>query len=112
MPNPSIQALVDDTVVLINDEDATAYDNDKDWLPNAKLGLRTMLNLRPDLALGQYGTLVINDITLASLFPFDEQFIPPFRDFLVFMAGRKDGEWTDRGHAMAAYRFFKDYLQA
>lgn len=110
MANPTIQSIVDDVRELLNDNDKEAWKDDKDMLPNVREALRGIRNVRPDAVIGQYATFEANTVVLGDLFPFDEQFITPFRDYLIFVCNRKEGEWTDRSHAGASYKFFKDYL--
>ncbi len=110
MPNPTLQTIVDETRESLNDDDKTFWKDTEDMLPFAREGLGAMINVRPDLLSGQFGTFVLNDVTLATVFPFEEQFVSALKDYLVFRANRKQGEWADNPHSKASFQFFKDYL--
>ena len=91
------EQINDDYKREIADSELLAYANDC-----AKM----MLNLRPDLRIGSFGT-ALSDIALGGNFPFQDQFLPAVIDYCVAMSQRPDDEDAQAGLAAAAMQKFE-----
>jgi hypothetical protein len=69
---------------------------------------KQILNMRPDLRIGSFGT-TLADIALGGNFPFPDQFLPPVVDYCVSMCQRPDDEDAQTGQSQGALvKFYKD----
>lgn len=70
---------------------------------------KMMLNLRPDLRMGSFGS-ALSDIALGGNFPFADQFLPAVIDYCVAMSQRPDDEDAQAGLSQAAMARFERVL--
>lgn len=105
----NLQAVCDRARLALND-DAKERHPDADLLTYCQEGLGTLLDLRPDLFIGQFSTFNQESLTLTSNFPIERRYVPLLIDYIIFRCERIDNEGAGNLNAVVAVEWFQKRL--
>ena len=99
------QSVVDLARMPLNDDDKVRY-MDATLLIYANHGILQILKRRPDLFIGQFGSLPAGDATLDNTFPLHAGYAQTLADYVTARAEMADDEHVNSGRATAFVQLF------
>lgn len=105
----TIQDALDGARYELNDDDKERYQDAAHLLAFARDGISVMLNMRPDLFIGNL-TLDVSAIGVGDALPFDAQYKPALQEYIVHRAQRRDDDYANDGHVAMASQLFEKRL--
>lgn len=99
------QAVVDLAREPLNDEDKVRFP-DATLLLYAVHGMQQIVKRRPDLFVGQFGTLPSTADTLVTTFPLGDEYIQTLADYIVARASTHSDEHITTGRAQLFAELF------
>jgi hypothetical protein len=99
------QSVVDLARTPLNDDDKARYP-DATLLLYANHGILQILKRRPDLFVGQFGSLPAGDATLDDMFPLPAGYVQTLADYVTARAEMADDEHVNSGRAAAFVQLF------
>lgn len=104
----TMQELCDRARIPLQDAAKTRY-SDADLLAFGVAGLLVLLDKRPDLYFGQFGTIsaTLDALALGSDFPLGRQYFQPVADYTTARARSRSAEEVVRSQAQAFFNLFE-----
>jgi len=99
------QSVVDLARMPLNDDDKVRY-TDATLLIYANHGILQILKRRPDLFIGQFGSLPAGDAMLNHTFPLPAGYVQTLADYVTARAEMADDEHVNSGRATAFAQLF------
>lgn len=99
------QSIVDLARIPLNDNDKVRY-TDATLLIYGNQGILQILKRRPDLFVGQFGSLPAGDATLDDMFPLPASHVQTLADYVTARAEMADDEHVNSGRAAAFVQLF------
>ena len=112
MPNPTCQDVIDLARESLNDD---GDDAERRW-PDARCmkflqdGLDAILEIRPDLFIGQFGTFKSFDLVIGADFPLEGRYRRVVADYIIMRCEMGDEESVVSQRVKLAYDFFASRL--
>lgn len=104
------QSIIDLARIPLNDEDEARYSNEM-LLSFANQGVLRLLKHRPDLFIGQFGSLPNGEKLLADTFPLPACHVQTVADYVTARAEMTDDEHVNSGRAAAFMQLFSSEAQ-
>lgn len=109
MAQPTLQDVADRAGLSLNDDSKTRWP-DAERVKYVNDGLAVLLDVRPDMFVGQFSTFTAEGLAITDPLPINARYLPLLADYVIFRAERKDIESNNPGKASISAQWFKDRL--